>query len=79
MYHILKIKTDEETRKVLCQLLNAIGIQPPVFDEKNMARLYIDDDAMHKYAKLCHLGAPLVKKNVKKNEEILNLFGLEVK
>ena len=79
MWHVLKIKTDEETRKVLCQLLNAIGIQPPTFDEKNMARLYIDDDAMHKYAKMAKLGAPLVKKNVKKNEAILNLFGLEVK
>ena len=79
MWHVLKIKTDEETRKVLCQLLNAIGIQPLTFDEKNMARLYIDDDAMHKYVKMAKLGAPLVKKNVKKNEEILNLFGLEVK
>lgn len=79
MYHILKIKSDEETRKVLCQLLDAIGIQPPVFDEKNMCRLYIDDDAMHKYAKMAKLGAPIVKKSVKKNEEILNLFGLEVK
>ena len=79
MWHVLKIKTDEETRKVLCQLLNAIGIQPPVFDEKNMARLYIDDDAMHKYATMAKLDAPIVKKNVKKNEEILNLFGLEVK
>ena len=79
MWHVLKIKTDEEARKVLCQLLNAIGIQPPVFDEKNMARLYIDDDAMHKYAKMAKLGAPIVKKSVKKNEEILNLFGLEVK
>ena len=68
MWHVLKIKTDEETRKVLCQLLNAIGIQPPVFDEKNMARLYIDDDAMHKYAKMAKLGAPLVKKNVKKTK-----------
>ena len=79
MYHVLKIKTDEETRKVMCQLLDAIGIKPPMFDEKNMARLYIDDDAMHKYAKVAKLGAPIVKKSVKKNEEILNLFGLEVK
>ena len=79
MWHVLKIKTDEETRRVLCQLLDVIGIQPPTFDEKNMARLYIDDDAMHKYAKMAKLGAPLVKKSVKKNEEILNLFGLEVK
>lgn len=79
MWHSLKIKTDEETRKVLCQLLDTIGIQPPTFDEKNMARLYIDDDAMHKYAKMAKLGAPFVKKSVKKNEEILNLFGLEVK
>lgn len=79
MWHVLKIKTDEETRKVLCQLLDVIGIQPPVFDEKNMTRLYIDDDAMHKYAKMAKLGAPIVKKSVKKNEEILNLFGLEVK
>lgn len=79
MYHILKIKTDEETKKTICQLLNAIGIVPPEFDEKNMTRLYIDDDAMHKYAKMAKLGAPLVKKGVKKNEEILNLFGLEVK
>ena len=79
MYHILKIKTDEETRKTICQLLDAIGIVPPEFDEKNMARLYIDDDAMHKYSKMAKLGAPIVKKGVKKNAEILNLFGLEVK
>ena len=79
MWHVLKIKTDEETKKTLCQLLDTIGIVPPEFDEKNMARLYIDDDAMHKYAKMAKLGAPVVKKGVKKNADILNLFGLEVK
>lgn len=79
MYHVLKIKTDEETKKVLCQLLDSIGIEPPEFNENNMARLHIDDEAMYKYAKMAKMGAPLVRKGVKKNEKILNLFGLEVK
>ena len=79
MYHVIKIKTDEETKQVLCQLLDSIGIVPPEFNENNMARLHIDDEAMYKYAKMAKMGAPLVKKGVRKNENILNLFGLEVK